>query len=441
MTRDDMVRSAALPLAAVMALRPRALGDVRVLVPLDPKRPTAHAKQGWLLYRIRSIAALDYFATLSARLMLVVLLFPLWLLLLNAVVPDPNARDLAMFLYKTNGWFLCIALAAGGIATFYLIPFLLVFVLGWYASDWANYPREAVATIAFAVVLPGRLVGGTLSWNLCTLLHELRLELRRGHTRDGEKLGAWSRIAKRVQFAILWTTPLMVLYEVVRFFRPEINLAGYADALRPYDPRRYALLLASLAIGYNVLLNVLPLYREMLERASIGAAGGFELLLKKRDERISAGTPVDEQHEEFIKNHFNEKGEWRQYGPTQRLPILMVVLTLAISGLTQTIEKLTDADLAAPDPRLATFIRIVAWFMLVVNIWFLWVFTKSRVEVWLGKQRIAERTLETVWRSVREPDLIVTFRHDRGVEPADAWDADPDRRPRRQASAPAPRAM
>nr|MDQ3624086.1 hypothetical protein [Verrucomicrobiota bacterium] len=219
----------------------------------------------------------------------------------------------------------------------------------------------------------GTLAGLLTAMNYLALLHGMRLELRRRRRNDGQPLSRWRLRLKRAQFILLLTTPLMVAYEVVRFFSPRWDLAAGAQEWAGWDLGRYALLLAALALGMNVCLSIAPLFREMVERCSILAAVDFNRAWL--DQKSAAAQPGSEKAVFGFESYVGARGEWVHFGFAQVFHLYAVAMFLALNGFTQAVDKLSQAGVypadAMPFGMPGTVVDVFSGMLLVGNAAFL----------------------------------------------------------------------
>lgn len=401
MTRHDWVLAAALGVSMAMALRARALGEVWALVPVDPKRPTERRQGDRFLFRFTPIRALSFWTTLRPRLLLTLLLFALWAPLFDRL--GPGAGDPVGFLQRFSGWFFWLALVAGGSANLWLIPF---FVLAMPVM--AGFDHDPVAIGVVAGVLFGLMGGKVLCLNYLTLVADLRHELRQRSTRDGRPLGLGARLKRWLQLLLLRAVPLMILYEVVRFFWPQIDLGRIASEMTGISLGRFALVLGALGLGLNVTLSVVPLFREMLERASLLAANGFNELVHHHAAQEKAGQTEDAaKFKMFLEGFSGADGQWQPFGSSQVAILYLATMVMAGNGLNQTVGKLVHAGLSPDDPVLRQLGTVLSWMGLIANCKFLTTYAGRRLLRRARSGNATEHTVATYWRAAREPGLVV----------------------------------
>jgi len=211
---------------------------------------------------------------------------------------------------------------------------------------------------------------------------------------------------------------------MVRSFRPEIDLGRMAREMTGISLGRYALVLAALGLGLNVTLSIVPLFREMLERASVLAANGFNEMFHYHAGLEKSGKTEDSKKiKEFVDGYVGPDGQWVPFGMSQTAVLYIVTLVLAGNGLGQSLGKLVHAGLSPDAERLQQLGTVLTWMMLLANGMFLWALLQRRL---LGRRGPAgaatEQTVATFWRAARDPELVVVCRPDRGevrVEPVE----------------------
>src|SRR5262249_42866205 len=153
------------------------------------------------------------------------------------------AGDPVAFLSRFAGWMFWIALFAGGMTNLVIFPVLIVADV--VITGFSFHP---VAIGVAAGVVFGIVTGKVLCLNYLTLIAETKLELRRRATREGKRLGWIERIKRWARLLLLYSVPFMMMYEMVRSFRPEIDLGRMAREMTGISLGRYALVLAALGL-------------------------------------------------------------------------------------------------------------------------------------------------------------------------------------------------
>jgi hypothetical protein len=361
-------------LAAVAALwiafRTRALGDVRLLVPYEPSKPLATLVDERIVFRFCRFDHLPRRSRIPPRILLALLLLAVSAPLLYLLLPVEH--DWSAFLARLALWLGFLAFVAGPTAFLWTGVLLLPAVA---AAIWTKGDPRFMGIAGGAWI--GFVAGKALALNY--LHHLQRLRLQRG-------------FLARLKAVFLWTVPLSVLYEVVRHFWSEVDLARLPGP-------KFPLLLVGFGLGMNLVFWLVPLFRRMLERSSQFAAAGLNNLLRQRHDRQAQG---------FIHAYLGSKGEWVPFGAGQIFTLVVVTMVLATNAIRESADTLVQAGVFVPTFRVGTILEATTWLPTIANVFFLAILIRT------PKAATAE-SVRLMMRCESEPEVAVTCETD-GVE-------------------------
>lgn len=314
---DIFILAVALALSLIVAFVTSGLNHANILVPADRRQPVPAPNQP-VLFRFTTVGKVRDRTTFKARL-LVALVILVALALFGKLVLAP-----------TSSWDTII----GGLALIALIS--LYFIGGWingtailvitFVPAGIGYWLELSPTWigVLAGILFGSFGGMFVSFNWRGLIARMRLELKHNETIDGHKVSTFGRKKRQFHILFLRLVPLMVLYNLVVFWWPSIEIGEIAREMGS-KPTRYTLLVIGLGVGVNIVLFIVPLIREMLEKGTLETAYDFTKAVSKFHRRKATQPIGDDDVGVFL----SQKGTWQMFSPEQIWVSLAVVTMLA----------------------------------------------------------------------------------------------------------------
>lgn len=441
-----------LVVAGALAFTPQVLARVRLLIPTDPTRPIPDGDAA-VLYRYVKLGGVVDASAWRPRVLLALTLAVLIALLLKLAFTPAASWD--MFL-------IALAIAAGAglivggnpsnafaVAMLTALPLVVLF--------FGSISDQGIGI--FAGLFIGGYAGIFVFRNYVTLLQRLRLELAHRETADGKALGGFGLLWRRAYLAVLALVPLAVLYQTLALAIPDIELQRIAAALDLPQSGRFALFTLALGLGLNVVVFTVPLFREMLERASQLAASDFTTIVRAmRDKEKPGDDPGEGDDGTSIERapdattgegaaepnapgrrerglvlgdpkkraaeFCDAQGRWRLFQSSQMFPITLAVTYLVAIAVAQTLNKAIDAAIIPADSAssdlLTRVANIAGGFALCANATLLF----GLVAYWGTRlvrkdkrgREAAERNVLALWQAARRPDVrIAAYRE--GAEP------------------------
>ncbi|BBM85627.1 hypothetical protein [Candidatus Uabimicrobium amorphum] len=302
------------------------LVPVDIINPLPPKDQLAR-------FRFTQLSKLYDYTTYRPKLLMALILFVLAAFLLQ------------IFLYSHSSWqdflqnmciVLTIALFIAQTNTF--VAMAIFFVGGFWVGQWLQWSYFTTGIIVgFVPMAAASLI---LFRNYAGMVKTNELELQHSTTKDGQKISTLGKIYRKGYGVFLALMPIMVGYEVYQLWSPSTTA----------QTSNYAFAIFSLGIGLNIALFTVPMFREMVEKATLNEASHFteavEVFYRQQD---SERQPIEKfeispvalklTSEKRIKEHFDSTGKWLAFQQGQIFTIYAVTLYLLGKTFLQMLDK------------------------------------------------------------------------------------------------------
>lgn len=288
-------------------------------------------------------------------------------------------------------------------------------------ADWLAWLGEVRVIGLLAGALAGLYAGVFLSLNYRSLLEKAKLELKEDETLEGKKLSRAGTLYRKVYVFLLRWLPLVILYQCVAYWWPDIELSRIAgllgDGVLP-NIGRYALLTIALSLGLNVVLFTIPLFREMMQHTNLSACADFGKSVDAYHK--IAKEKGHEKAKDKVEDFLSKDGRWYMFQSEQMMPIFIVGLVLAANGFGQALEKALrsglvpeTAELGGWPPTVIAEVLSGATFCLQAMFLIAWVGSRPSD----GKiDDAAHFNVLTYWRARREKGLTYNVREDDGAD-------------------------
>ena len=291
------------------------LVPVDVINPLPPKDQLAR-------FRFTQLSKLYDYTTYRPKLLMALILFVLTAFLLQIFLHSHSpwqdfvqnmciVLTVALFIAQSNT-FVAMVIICGG---------------SFWLGQWLGWSYFSTGILVGFVPAAGSSI--ILFRNYAGMVRTNELELQHGTTKDGRKISIFGKIYRKGYGVFLAVTPFMVGYEVYQLWYPST------------DPQAtsYAFAIFSLGVGLNIAIFTVPMFREMVERATLNEAADFtegvEVLYRQQDLQRD---PIEKfevspmalklTSEKRIKEHFDSTGKWLAFQQGQVFTIYIVTLYL-----------------------------------------------------------------------------------------------------------------
>ena len=460
MTIHYLLWAIAAVLSLGLAFRSKAVREALLLNPVQPEQPVPTDASHLVRFKTVRLKDLSDKTTAKPRVLLALLLFVLFAFLLKLLWTRATGWD-----HYLSGVFLLMLLGiavGGGYSN--LVAMVLLVGVPYGVGRWMHWTPTTMGLVMGSVI--GGNAGMFLFRNYVNVFKTKVLEIKYGKSQDSTALSSAAILYRRFYILSLAIIPLTLVQQLLSYLWPSMNVGPTSRFEGSLG--QYSMLILSLGLGLNIVLFVIPLFREMLERTSLAVAADFtayvvishrqqqekkvgteeeaaELpgssILRQETDEIERGILeemtlrpdwVTGNAENRIKEHLGSDGQWLAFQQQQVFPILTAVVYLAVNTVGQTLGKFLQAGLitdvsTAQGPLLKLLISWAGGFAFWANLAFLAglvAFWLRWIAVWLSqysKEKVPEeeaqaKNTELLWEVSRQPG-IQYYCYNQGSEP------------------------
>ncbi|WP_372366898.1 hypothetical protein [Candidatus Uabimicrobium sp. HlEnr_7] len=387
--------TAALAIGLTISFYFNSIKNTWILVPVDIINPMP--KENELAhFRFTQLSMVKDYTTYRPKLLMALILFVLAAFLIQIFIHGHWQR----FIETT-----CIVIV---VALFITQSNTFVAMLIWFSGclwlgGWFGWSYFTIGLLLGFVPAAGSSL--ILFRNYAGMVKTNELELEHNRTKEGSQISKLGKIYRYGYRVFLAGMPIMVGYEVYQLWLPSTSPSTSS----------YAFTIFSLGIGLNIALFTIPMFREMLEKASLNEAAGFSEYVeafyrsenkeRKAIEKIDV-SPVAKKltSQKRINEHFDSNGKWLSFQQAQTFTIYVVTLYLLAKTFLQMLGKSVEMNLVS-DFKIFSYISLNESVLLLSG--FCWItsaiFLFGLLGYWANRlnkneEEIANTNTEILWK-------------------------------------------